>query len=44
MTPRNTRTGSVLEQMVLPAVAQGGDKIEILTLESFVARANAGRL
>ena len=24
MTPRNTRTGGVLEQMVLPALDQGG--------------------
>ena len=24
MTPRNTRTGAVLEQMVLPALRQGG--------------------
>ena len=24
MTPRNTRTGGVLEQMVLPALQQGG--------------------
>lgn len=24
MTPRNTRTGSVLEAMILPALAQGG--------------------
>ena len=29
MTPRNTRTGGVLEQMVLPALEQGGYAYEI---------------
>ena len=29
MTPRNTRTGSVLEQMVLPALEQGGYTYEL---------------
>jgi len=29
MTPRNTRTGGVLEQMVLPALAQGGYAYDI---------------
>src|SRR3990170_2553358 len=29
MTPRNTRTGGVLEQMVLPALHQGGYAYDI---------------
>jgi len=29
MTPRNTRTGGVLEQMVLPALEQGGFKYKV---------------
>lgn len=29
MSPRNTRTGGVLEQMVLPALDQGGYKYEV---------------
>lgn len=29
MTPRNTRTGGVLEQMVLPALEQGGYAFEL---------------
>jgi hypothetical protein len=29
MTPRNTRTGGVLEQMVLPALEQGGYRYKV---------------
>jgi hypothetical protein len=52
MPPRDTRTGAVLESIVLPALAQGGynqyikrtDLVTILDLEHFVAKANKGQL
>ena len=28
MTPRDTRTGGVLEQMILPSLERGGDQYE----------------
>lgn len=48
MSPRDTSTGSVLEQMVLPALRRGGydfrTQVKIVTLEDFIARANQGSL
>ena len=57
---RDTCTGWVLEQMILPSFARGGyaykvrvkvgqhlrgtEKVEIVTLESFVAKANRADL
>lgn len=63
MSPRDTRTGGVLEQMAYLVLGGEGwtlrafytsgglkkhlvssDKVEVITLESFVGRANQGRL
>ena len=41
MSPRNTRTGSVLEAMILPALKQGG--YTYMTQQTIGARAGGGR-